>query len=70
VVHPGQGIKVHYLSYWNEVFRHPDVEHTPVPIRYDPFDISVAYAYVRGRWSNVFLPTMDSCADTLSESSS
>lgn len=27
-----------------------EVERTPVPIRYDPFDISVAYAYLEGRW--------------------
>jgi putative transposase len=49
-VHPSQGIKVHYLSYWHEVFRLPDVVRTRVPVRYDPFDISVAYAYVHERW--------------------
>jgi putative transposase len=49
-VHPSQGIKVHYLSYWHEVFRLPDVVRTRVPVRYDPFDISVAYAYVHARW--------------------
>ena len=41
---------MHYLSYWHEVFRLPDVVHTRVPVRYDPFDISVAYAYVHERW--------------------
>jgi len=50
LVHPSQGIKVHYLSYWHEVFRLPDVVRTRVPVRYDPFDISVAYAYVHERW--------------------
>jgi len=42
LVHPSQGIKVHYLSYWHEVFRLPDVVRTRVPVRYDPFDLSVA----------------------------
>jgi len=48
-VQPGKGVTVHYLSYWHEVFRRPDVVGTQVDIRYDPFDISRAYAYVRGR---------------------
>ena len=47
---PSQGIKVHSLSYWHEVFRLPDVVRTRGPVRYDPFDISVAYAYVHERW--------------------
>ncbi|TMA61103.1 MAG: DDE-type integrase/transposase/recombinase [Deltaproteobacteria bacterium] len=50
LVHPSQGIKVHYLSYWHDVFRLPDVVRTRVPVRYDPFDISVVYAYVHERW--------------------
>jgi len=41
---------VHYLSYWHDVFRLPDVVRTRVPVRYDPFDISVAYAYVHEHW--------------------
>jgi putative transposase len=55
-VHPGQGIKVHDLSYWHEVFRLPDVVRTEVPVRYDPFDISVAYAYVHERWVECVTP--------------
>jgi hypothetical protein len=27
-----------------------DVERTRVPVRYDPFDAGVAYAYVQGQW--------------------
>ncbi len=49
-VHPSQGITVHYLAYWHDVFRRPDVVRTRVPVRYDPFDISVAYAYVHEHW--------------------
>jgi hypothetical protein len=49
-VQPGKGIKVNYLYYWSDAFRNPEVERTPVPVRYDPFDVGVAYAYVQGRW--------------------
>jgi putative transposase len=34
----------------NNALRHPEVEGTRVPIRYDPFNIGIAYAYVRGQW--------------------
>jgi hypothetical protein len=50
LVHPSRGITVHYLSYWNEIFRRSDVARTKVPVRYDPFDIGVIYAYVHQRW--------------------
>ncbi len=50
LVQPGQGIKVNYLYYWNDTFRSPIVEKTKVPVRYDPFDMGVAYAYLEGRW--------------------
>jgi putative transposase len=47
---PGHGVKVHYLFYWHEALRHPEVERTRVPVRYDPFNIGVVYAYVHGQW--------------------
>ncbi len=49
-IRAGSGIKLHYLYYWSEAFRDPEVEGTKVPVRYDPFDVGVAYAYVKGRW--------------------
>lgn len=49
-VMPGRGVKVHYLFYWHEALRHPEVEGTQVPVRYDPFNVGLAYAYVRGQW--------------------
>ncbi|WP_245602819.1 Mu transposase C-terminal domain-containing protein [Gloeothece verrucosa] len=49
-IQAGRGIKLHYLYYWSEAFRNPEIEGTSVPVRYDPFDVSVAYAYVQGRW--------------------
>jgi putative transposase len=50
VIEPGRGIRVNYIYYWSESFRTPTVEHTQVPVRYDPFNIGLAYAYVQGRW--------------------
>jgi putative transposase len=47
---PGRGVKVHYLFYWHDALRHPDVEGTHVPVRYDPFNVGIIYAYVRGQW--------------------
>jgi putative transposase len=49
-VQPGQGIKMHHIYYWHDAFRNPEVERTHVPVRYDPFDIGVAYAFVQDRW--------------------
>lgn len=50
LIQPGRGLKLNYLYYWSDAFRHPEVERTKVPVRYDPFDVGVAYAYVQGRW--------------------
>jgi putative transposase len=50
LVVPGKGIKLHYLYYWSTSFRDPAVERTQVPVRYDPYDIGTAYAYVGKRW--------------------
>ncbi len=51
-VKASQGIRVNYLDYWaiDDSFLHPEVEGTEVPIRYDPFDVSIAYAYIQGQW--------------------
>jgi putative transposase len=49
-VEPGRGIKIHGIYYSAPPLRQPDVEGTPVQVRYDPFDIGTAYAYVRRRW--------------------
>ncbi len=47
-----RGICVNYLHYWaiDDGFLNPAIEGRQVPVRYDPFDASTAYAYVKGRW--------------------
>ncbi len=51
-VQPSRGVKINYLYYWSidDSFLSPLIEGTNVPIRYDPFDMGTAYAYVRGHW--------------------
>lgn len=49
-VQPNHGVKINYLYYWDEALRAPNVANTLVPVRYDPFDIGIAYAFVGGRW--------------------
>jgi transposase InsO family protein len=47
---PRLGVKINYVHYWSDAFLNPEVEGTQVPVRYDPFDMGVAYAFVKGRW--------------------
>lgn len=49
-VFPGAGIVVNYILYRTEHFRNPQVENKKVPVRFDPFDAGIAYAYVNGMW--------------------
>ncbi len=46
----GRGVRINYIYYWCEAFRDPAVEGGSVPVRYDPYDASRAYAYVRNYW--------------------
>ena len=47
---PGRGVKIHYIYYWSDLFRDPEVERKQVPVRYDPFDAGTAFAFVKGQW--------------------
>ncbi len=50
MVQPAKGIKINSIFYWNGIFQDPTVERTKVPVRYDPLDAGVAYAFVQNRW--------------------
>jgi putative transposase len=50
LVQPGKGVRINHLDYWCEDMRDPMVERTEVSVRYDPFDVSVGYVYLKGRW--------------------
>lgn len=49
-VQSGRGVKINSIYYWSNTFRDPEIENASVPVRYDPFDISIAYTFVRGQW--------------------
>ena len=55
-VEPGVGVRINYLEYWCEAMRDPTVEGTQVKVRYDPFNVSVGYAYIDGRWRTCDCP--------------
>ena len=45
-----RGVKIMGISYWHDAFRDPRLVRQQVPVRYDPFDIGIAYAFVRDQW--------------------
>ena len=47
---PGRGVKLNQIYYWSDRFRNPAVEGTCVAVRYDPFDVGTAYAFVERQW--------------------
>jgi putative transposase len=50
LVQPGKGVRMNYLDYWCDEMRERSVERTVVPVRYDPFDVTIGYASIGGRW--------------------
>ena len=55
-VEPGVGVRINYLEYWCEAMRDPTIEGTQVKVRFDPFDVSVGFAYIDGRWRKCDCP--------------
>lgn len=47
---PGRGVKINYLFYWTDGFRDAGVERAQAPVRFDPTDAGIAYAFIRGQW--------------------
>ncbi len=45
------GVKIKYIYYYCDAFRSPGVKGTEVPVRYDPFDMGQANAFVKGAWT-------------------
>ena len=48
---PGRGMMINSVYYWAEAFRDPTIENHHVSVRYDPFDIGIAFAFVRNHWT-------------------
>ena len=51
---PGKGIKINNIFYDSDAFLNPDVENKQTLVRYDPFNMGVAYALVLRRWVQCF----------------
>lgn len=47
---PGHGVKINYVYYWCDQFKAPKLERTSVHVRYNPFDVSYACAYIDNKW--------------------
>ena len=47
---PGKGIMVENVRYWSTEFRRAGVENSLVPVRYEPFNREIAYAYIKNQW--------------------
>ncbi len=45
-----QGVIINHLYYWHKSFSGIKVRETDVEVKYEPFDITVAYAYVNKEW--------------------
>jgi transposase InsO family protein len=45
-----RGIKVNRIHYFCDEFRNPDLHRMSVEVRYDPWNMGVAYAFVNGVW--------------------
>jgi transposase InsO family protein len=49
-VWPGRGVTINYFLYWSEAFRNPGLEGREIPVRYDPWNAAIAWAYANGHW--------------------
>ena len=49
-IHQSRGITVNGLQYWHECMRSPTVFGQTVPVRYEPYNMGFAYAYIDGQW--------------------
>ncbi len=49
-VRPSLGVKINNIYYWHNSFQHPEVEGTELVVRYDPYDMGTAYAYINKYW--------------------
>jgi putative transposase len=49
-IHPSRGLTVNGLHYWHERMRLPTLAGQHVPVRYEPYDMGVVYAFLDGQW--------------------
>lgn len=49
-IHRSRGITVNGLQYWNERMHATDIAGHSVPVRFEPYDMGVIYAFIDGQW--------------------
>lgn len=49
-IHPSRGITVNGLQYWNERLHATGLTGQSVPVRFEPYDMGVIYAFIDGQW--------------------
>lgn len=47
---PGKGVKIGPIYYRHALMRDPALERKKVDVRYDPFNLGIAYAYIDRQW--------------------
>ncbi len=49
-IYRGRGITVNGLQYWHERMQASDIAGQTVPVRFEPYDMGVTYAYIDSQW--------------------
>jgi transposase InsO family protein len=49
-VDSGRGVIINYFRYWCPEFRDPKLDKKKVDVRYDPFNLGIAWVYIHNRW--------------------
>ena len=49
-INPQLGVKINYIYYWSKTFGDPDLSQAKVPVRYEPLNAGIAFAFVKHRW--------------------
>src|SRR5438034_52382 len=50
MVSPGRGVKINYIFYWCDAMDDPKFQRQQISVRFDPFDLGTAYAFIAGQW--------------------
>lgn len=61
-----KGVKINNIYYWNAALRERSLEDKQLPVRYDPFNVSIAYVHIRGRWvrcTSEYFATFEYCTE-------
>jgi transposase InsO family protein len=49
-VQVGKGVKINNIYYWDKSMKTPEIENKTVEVKFDPFNVGIAYVYINKRW--------------------